>query len=126
MLENAEMYTSLPCKDVERATKFYKDKLGLTPKEERMGNAFYENAGSKFFLYESPSAGSNQATAACLNVGDIKAVNKQLRKNGVEFEHYDDIPGINREGDIHSNGEGFQCCWFKDSEDNIISITQMT
>lgn len=124
MLENAEMMTSLPAKDVERAKKFYKDKLGLTPKEEIAGNAYYENAGSKFFIYESGYAGTNQATAACFNVADVKKASQDLKDKGVTFEQYDGIPGVTREGDVHIGDGGFQCAWFKDSEDNIISLAQ--
>jgi catechol 2,3-dioxygenase-like lactoylglutathione lyase family enzyme len=124
MLENAQLYTSLPVKDLERAKQFYQEKLGLTPKEETEGNVFYETGGSKFFLYYSPSAGSNQTTAACFNVADVEGTVAQLKNRGVEFEHYDEIPGVRRDGDIHYNEQGFQCSWFKDSEDNIISVSQ--
>ncbi len=124
MLENAEIMTSLPCKDIERARTFYQEKLGFSPVEERDNGPLYESGGAKFFLYESPSAGSNQSTAACFNVKDVRSCVADLKSRGVEFEHYDDIPGVNREGDIHTNDSGFQCSWFKDSEDNILSVTQ--
>lgn len=52
-------------------------------------------------------------------------VRKCRNMKGVEFEHYDDIPGITREGDLHVGPEGMACSWFKDSEDNIISVMQM-
>lgn len=125
MLKDAVMYTALPAKDINRAKMFYQQKLGCSPKREEGGNVFYESGGYKFFLYESPSAGSNQATAACFQVDDVKSAVKDLRDKGVEFEHYDDIPGVIRQGDIHVSDDGSRCSWFKDSEDNIISVTQM-
>jgi predicted enzyme related to lactoylglutathione lyase len=124
MLKNATMYTALPAKDVQRAKQFYQQKLGFSPKREEAGNIFYEVGDAKFFLYESPSAGSNQATAACFQVDNVKSTVKELKAKGVDFEHYEDIPGVTRQGDIHIADDGYQCSWFKDSEDNIISVTQ--
>ena len=124
MLENAQVYSSLPAKDVERAKKFYQEKLGLIPKEESSGNVVFEVGGSKFFLYESPSAGTNQATAACFDVDNVENVVAEMKNKGVEFEEYDGIPGVLRQGEIHTNEHGMQCAWFKDTEGNIISVSQ--
>lgn len=125
MFENAQVYSSLPAKDLERAKQFYKEKLNMVPKEERNGNAFFELGGSKFFLYESPSAGTNQATAACMSVEDVESTVQQLEDNGVVFEEYDGIPGVTRDGAIHKGEDGFACAWFKDSEGNILSVSNI-
>ena len=35
MLKDARVATRLPCQDLERARRFYADKLGLEPADER-------------------------------------------------------------------------------------------
>ena len=42
MLKNGRAATRLPAQDLERARKFYSEKLGLDPIEERPGGLLYE------------------------------------------------------------------------------------
>ena len=54
MLQSAPMYSYIPAKDVDRARKFYEDKLGFKPKQETAGGVVYEFAkGTACFLYPS-------------------------------------------------------------------------
>jgi hypothetical protein len=46
----------------------------------------------------------------------------ELKRRGVQFEHYDDMPG-ERSGDIVTAG-GAKAAWFKDSEGNIMAVIQ--
>jgi hypothetical protein len=39
----------------------------------------------------------------------------------VTFEHYDDMPGLTRDGDIHRAGD-FRVAWWKDPSGNILSV----
>ena len=45
----------------------------------------------------------------------------ELKAKGVTFEHYDDLPGLTRKGDIHRAGD-FRVAWFKDPAGNILSV----
>jgi hypothetical protein len=75
-------------------------------------------------VYESEYAGTNKATAAMWAVGEqFDAVIEDLHGKGVSFEHYDDLPGTTREGDIHTIGE-MRGVWFKDPDGNILSIVE--
>lgn len=124
MLNDATMYTVFPAKDVERLKRFFLEKLGLDPVDEQMGMYFYDVGGSKFFLYESSYAGTNQATAASFDVTDLQEVVDDLKNKGVVFEHYD-MPGMTLEGDVHTmDGTPVKSAWFKDTEGNIININQ--
>lgn len=126
MLNDATLYTVFPAKDVERLKKFFSEKLGLEPVDEKMGMPFYEVGGSEFFIYESSYAGTNEATAACFDVPDLEAVVEDLRRRGVVFEHYD-MPDTTLTGDIHAmevDGVIMKSVWFKDSEGNIININE--
>ena len=53
--------------------------------------------------------------------GNFDAVIDDLRGKGVDFEHYDDLPGTTRDGDIHTM-DGMRGVWFKDPDGNILSI----
>ena len=39
----------------------------------------------------------------------------------MRFEHYDDMPGVTRDGDIHRAGD-MQVAWWKDPAGNILSV----
>ncbi|MDQ3986687.1 MAG: VOC family protein [Actinomycetota bacterium] len=113
---------ALPAKDIERAKSWYADKLGLKPNEESVEGLTYEIGESKFLLYPSQFAGTNQATAATFFVDDAEAVMEELRANGVTFEEYD-LPGVKTEGGMMTS-ETAKGGWFKDTEDNILALLQ--
>ena len=124
MLNEATLYTVFPAKDVGRLKTFFSEKLGLNPVDEQMGMLFYQVGESRFFIYESSFAGSNQATAASFDVADLEATVKELKSKGVTFEHYD-MPGATLVGDIHTmEGSPVTSAWFKDTEGNIINLNQ--
>lgn len=126
MLNDATLYTVFPAKDVERLKKFFSEKLGFEPLEEKMGMPFYEVGGSGFFIYESTYAGTNEATAVSFAVSDLEMVVDDLKHKGVVFEHYD-MPDTTLQGDIHvmeADGILTKSVWFKDTEGNIININQ--
>lgn len=124
MLKDATLYAVIPAKDLGRLKMFFSEKLGLDPVDEQMGMPFYEVGGSKFFMYESAYAGTNQATAVSFDVSDLVTVVNDLKSKGVVFEHYD-MPGMTLDGDIHvMDGTTFKSAWFKDTEGNIISVNQ--
>jgi catechol 2,3-dioxygenase-like lactoylglutathione lyase family enzyme len=53
MLEESEVATRLPARDLNRARKFYSEKLGLDPIEERPGGLRYRSNNGFFILFES-------------------------------------------------------------------------
>ena len=70
----------------------------------------------------TPNAGTSKASQAFWAVSDVAQEVAELKKRGVEFEHYD-APEMKRKGDIHTGG-GARAAWFKDSEGNILAIIQ--
>ena len=54
MLVNCRVYPTLPAADLERAKRFYAEKLGLTPEREEPGGLLYRcGEGSQFLLFPS-------------------------------------------------------------------------
>ncbi|HYC47429.1 MAG TPA: VOC family protein [Burkholderiales bacterium] len=122
MLQNAPMYAYIPAKDVDRARKFYEGKLGFKPKEEIAGGVVYEFAnGTSCFLYQTPNAGTSQASQAFWQVEDIEKEVADLKARGVKLEKYD-LPGVDEEG--IETGDGARAAWFKDTEGNIMAVIQ--
>jgi predicted enzyme related to lactoylglutathione lyase len=123
MLKNARIVPYIPVANVARARKFYEEKIGLTPKETYAGGVIYEcGDGSWVFMYPSAGAGTSKASTAFWAVDDVAAEVAQLRSRGVVFEEYD-MPGIKTVNGIATGG-GAKTAWFKDSEGNILAISQ--
>lgn len=120
MLAESQVFATIAVKDIATAKKFYGETLGLKQTGENMGGVTYESGGSKLFVYQSPTAGTGQATCASWEVKDIEATAKELAGKGIVFEHYD-MPGGTREGDIHVMGP-MKAAWFKDPDGNILAI----
>lgn len=124
MLNNAKAGAALPVKDVEAAKNWYKEKLGLAPVNETPAGVFFEVAGgTRFFLYPSQFAGTNEATAIGWEVDDPIKVIGELQSAGVTFEEYD-LPGLKTEKgitEIDGNKGGF----FKDPDGNIHSVFEL-
>lgn len=89
----------LPAKDLARAKRWYAEKLGLLPAEERDGGLRYECAGSVFCLFESAGFSDGSFTQLAFNVVDIP----------------DNYP---------SKGRAERGAWFRDSEGNMLGIGQ--
>ena len=123
MLKDAPIVPYIPAADVARARKFYEEKVGLKVKEEYAGGVIYEcGKGSWAFMYPSPGAGTSKASAAFWAVDDIAAEVAELKARGVVFEEYD-MPGIKTVNSIATGG-GARTAWFKDSEGNILAVSQ--
>ncbi len=74
------------------------------------------------FMYPSAGAGTSKASTAFWAVDDVAAEVQELKARGVVFEEYD-MPGIKMENSIASGG-GAKTAWFKDSEGNIMAVSQ--
>jgi catechol 2,3-dioxygenase-like lactoylglutathione lyase family enzyme len=123
MLQNAPIVPYIPVADIKRARKFYEEKLGFEPKEDYAGGVFYEfGRGTRVFMYPSPGAGTSKASTAFWAVDDVAAEVAELKGRGVVFEEYD-MPGIKTVNSIATGG-GAKTAWFKDTEGNILAISQ--
>ena len=120
MFNESKVFATVAVKDIAVAKEFYGGKLGLHQTDENPGGVTYESGGGKLFVYQSPTAGSGQATCASWEVSDIVAIVGQLKSNGVTFETYE-IPGAKQEGEVTIMG-GMKAAWFKDPDGNILSV----
>lgn len=125
MLGSNDVCACLAVKDMDAATKFYGQTLGLEKGMETPGGTFFKSGDGGVFVYPSQFAGTNQATAAAWQVDDVDAAVNELKGKGVTFEQYDNIPDATREGDVHVMGD-LRAAWFKDPDGNILSVGDMS
>ncbi|MCF6524185.1 VOC family protein [Streptomyces sp. JJ36] len=130
-LARGRVATRLPAQDLERARRFYAERLGLEPVDERPGGLLYRCGGVEFALFRSAGASPGTFTQMGWEVDDLDAVVADLRRRGVEFEEVD-LPGLRTsdgiaevEGNYPSKGaRGERGFWFRDSEGNMLGVGQ--
>lgn len=125
MLTSRPITPILPVTNLERARKFYSERLGLQPIDganppEKI--IFEAGRGTKLELLRRDQPTKAEHTALSFEVEDIEREVKELEARGVRFEDYD-MPGLKTEKHVaRVNGE--RAAWFKDSEGNILCIHQ--
>jgi catechol 2,3-dioxygenase-like lactoylglutathione lyase family enzyme len=131
-LDSARAVTKLPVQDLDRARRFYRDRLGLEAVEEREGGLRYLCGTTEFHLFQSSGVASGESTQIGFEVEDIDAAVADLRARGVRFEPFD-IAGFDVEDDIvavpdnyPSKGSGERGAFFRDSEGNLLALGQAT
>jgi predicted enzyme related to lactoylglutathione lyase len=125
-LSNASAVTTLTASDVERAKAFWTEKLGLEAETtEDPGGGIYLKAGNgtKIFIYNSGEPKATN-TVVSFKVDDVLGMVKSLKEKGVEFESYDMDPIKTDDDNISRMGE-MEAAWFKDSEGNIVCVSNM-
>ncbi|HKD16886.1 MAG TPA: VOC family protein [Thermoanaerobaculia bacterium] len=120
-LGGGDAVATIAVKDVRTSRKFYENTLGLAVEDVQGSDVVtYRSGDSRLFVYQSPFAGTNQATCVTWTSRDVDSVAAGLKARGVSFEHYD-FPNTTHVGDVHVSGE-MRVAWFKDPDGNILSI----
>jgi catechol 2,3-dioxygenase-like lactoylglutathione lyase family enzyme len=122
VLKDGRIAARIPTQDLDRARRFYSEKLGLEPSEEREGGLLYRFSNGEFALFESAGSSPGTFTQMAWEVDDIEATVADLGSRGVEFE-YEGITEVS--GNYPSKGgKGERGVWFRDSEGNMLGIGQ--
>src|SRR6266536_196491 len=146
MLANYPIHATRPATDLERARRFYSEKLGLTPESEAPGGVFYRSGDTRFLVFPSGETASGTHTQLGWTVDDIEAEVAALKARGVIFEEYDTpflktvnsvavtdpavdpLTGRSEPYPKPVNGVALRgpikLAWFKDSEGNLLALTQ--
>ena len=126
MLGRFPVFVNLAAADIDRARRWYAEKLELSPAMELgVGGLLYVSGGTPFIIYPTEAAGTARNTVATWVVDDLPAVMAQLRSRGVTFEDYAmGDKGPTTENGVSSDPSGGRAAWFKDSEGNVLSLIQ--
>ena len=123
MLSDLRVHTTIPVLDLDRAMRWYEEKLGFKPIWKRAVGAMYEAGdGTRFQLYPTPNAGQAPQTVMGLSTGQIEADVRELKARGVAFEVYD-LPDLKTVDSI-ATADNVRAAWFRDSEGNILGLAQ--
>ncbi len=124
MLSSAQLVTVFPAVDLDRAKKFYTEKIGLRVSEEFSSGIIFESEdrGYNIYIYKRGPTKADHTVASFI-VDDVEKEVKDLKEKGVVFEEYD-LPQTKTVDSIATSGE-MKSAWFKDTEGNIISVTSM-
>lgn len=122
MLSDFPSYPTIPASDLQRAKRWYQDKLGITPVDEGPEEVRYETGGTRFVLFQSTGSASGTHTQLGWEVADIGSLVADLSARGVQFEEYD-MPNFKTEKGI-ATLQGERGAWFKDSEGNLLAIAE--
>ncbi len=113
----------IPAHDLDRARRWYEEKLGLRPeRSEEYGHSYRLAGGADAFLYPSEFAGTAGHTLLSFASPDLLADMKAMRARGIVFEDYD-LPGIRTVNGVADFGP-VKNAWAKDSEGNILGFVQ--
>jgi methylmalonyl-CoA/ethylmalonyl-CoA epimerase len=108
---------AINAKDVERATGFYQDKLGLKLLfKAPPGLAFFDCGGVRLMLDRAEKAEFDHLSSVLyFSVPDIHAAYGKLKEGGVHFE---DEPHVIAKMPTHDLWMTF----FRDSEENLLAL----
>jgi catechol 2,3-dioxygenase-like lactoylglutathione lyase family enzyme len=121
MLKGSPVTTILPVVDVQRAQRFYEEKLGLGPgRAGGNGDVVFESAGALLALSPRPEPTTATHTALSFEVDDVAREVRELEGRGVRFEDYD-LPGLKTVEHVCVLGAE-RAAWFKDTEGNILCV----
>lgn len=124
MLKDREPYATIPVTDLARAKEFYGGTLGFEVERDTEGGVMYRSGASRFFVYPSRFRAGGHTQLSWI-VPDIKAEVRELKSKGVEFEQYDNIPGLQMVDSVVQSGPDVWTAWFKDPDGNLLGLTQL-
>ena len=125
MLTKAVTTTMLPVADVERASRFYADMLGLHLRTTAADGTpiFDAGNGDGIGLLQAEAGSQTEHTVLSFEVADITAEVRELEGRGVVFEDYD-LPDFKTVNHIAAMGNE-RAAWFRDTEGNILCIHEV-
>ena len=121
MLRDKPAFSGFSTNDIEAASRFYGETLGVDASEDHGMLNLKLAGGQRVLIY--PKDNHEPATFTVLNfeVSDIDAAVDDLAAKGVAFEHYEgagqDAKGIARQYPP-------PIAWFKDPAGNVLAVIQ--
>jgi methylmalonyl-CoA/ethylmalonyl-CoA epimerase len=105
--------------DLDRATAFYRDVLGLPflGRFDPPGLAFFDLGATRLLL----EAGAPSAILY-LAVDDVPAATEELRRRGVTIESEPHVIHVDDDGTFGPAGEVEEMGFFRDSEGNLVGL----
>jgi catechol 2,3-dioxygenase-like lactoylglutathione lyase family enzyme len=125
MVSDNRISAVLVSTDLDRAQRFYEDKVGLRLSPETIKNhlVFECGNGTSLLIYRRPTPNQADHTQVRFWSSDIDKDVTQLVGNGIEFDEYDSETFKTVNHIVTSKGIG-RSAWFKDPDGNTIALFQ--
>jgi catechol 2,3-dioxygenase-like lactoylglutathione lyase family enzyme len=123
LLDNSPIMAFSATTDAARAKAFYQVQLGLRLVSDDGFALVFDAAGTMLRVQKVKEVRQAQYTALGWQVLDIVTKVDELKKAGVQFEHYCML-GQDDNGIWTPPGSSAKVAWFKDPDGNILSLTQ--
>ena len=120
-LRSAALIVTIPAVDLERARSFYEGILGFEHVATSEAGVLLSAGSGSVLLYHSLAAAPGH-TVAGFEVDRLEPVIETLAARGATFESYD-LPTLTTVDHIAWIGPE-RAAWFRDSEGNILSISE--
>jgi catechol 2,3-dioxygenase-like lactoylglutathione lyase family enzyme len=121
MLSQRPLMAFVATQDAERATRFYRDVLGLRLVADEPYALVFDAHGTMLRIQKAGPFTPHTFTALGWQVPDVRATLRALKAHGIEAKRYPhlgaDELGVWRAGDA-------QVAWFEDPDGNLLSLTQ--
>ena len=125
MVSDNRISAILVSTDLDRAQRFYEDKVGLTLSSETIKNhlVFECGDGTSLLIYGRPAPNKADHTQVRFWSRDIDKDVTELVGNGIEFDEYDSETFKTVNHIVTTKGIG-RSAWFKDPDGNTIALFQ--
>jgi catechol 2,3-dioxygenase-like lactoylglutathione lyase family enzyme len=120
-LRAARLIATIPAADLDRARAFYVETLGFAIEAISEAGILCQTGDGRVLLYTSAAPPPGH-TLAGFEVQQLEPVIATLMAHGVRFEEYD-LPGLQTVDHVAWIGPE-RAAWFRDSEGNILSISE--
>jgi predicted enzyme related to lactoylglutathione lyase len=122
ILNDADLVAFVATTDISKARAFYADVVGLTLTEDTPFACVFDANGTSVRLTPVRDHTPAPFTVLGWNVVDIAATVRGLSGRGVAFQRFDGME--QDELGIWTTPGGDFVAWFKDPDDNVLSLTQ--
>lgn len=118
-----QTFSSFSVDDIDTATSFYRDTLGLAVSVEAEGGPIWLHGseGHDTLVYPKPDHVPASFTVFNLFVDDLTGAVDELSAHGVTFERYEGIDTDDR-GIFHAADHSL--AWFTDPAGNVMAVGQ--
>lgn len=121
-LADSNVVATIPVTDLDKATEFYRDTLGLNVVDQNPNAVRFQAGATQLSTFKRPPVERGH-TMAHFEVTDIEATVADLKSRGVRFEEYDSGP-IATTNSIANYAPGIRGAWFKDPDGNVLGLRE--
>jgi catechol 2,3-dioxygenase-like lactoylglutathione lyase family enzyme len=122
MLQDQELMAFVATSHAAQSLEFYRDVLGLKLVADEPFAIVFESGKTMLRIQKAEGHQPLPYTALGWRVTDIAAKVAELSGRGVSFERF---PGMDQDAQgIWAAPSGARVAWFKDPDNNVLSLTQ--